>query len=144
MIEKIQMEDALKNIMNGFASVNDTGYVYGELKNGNQAKINKEDLLHANLKTTFNGDFKDGANFPKEGHYIYSANTLSSGIINGPAGLSVLYGVIDIISRSSGLGDGLNVVVIKVYDNSRRCYTLIGSKSVGGSYIWNDWKEIYL
>lgn len=130
--------------MNSFSSVTDAEYVYVELANGSQGKILKNELVHIGCKGGFNGNFKDPVNFPRSGYYLYSVNTSNTGIINGPDGIDVLYGVVEIISRLAGEDTGLNVVTIRVYDRYRKCYMLIGSKATGdGNLIWGAWKDVY-
>lgn len=130
--------------MNSFQVVNDAGYIYGELENGKQIKIKNSDLIHIVPIFGFNGDFKSPANFPKEGLYIYNVNTELSGIINGPDGITVLYGVVEIISRIAGYGNGLNVVTIKIHSRTLECFMLIGMKNTGEDfYKWGTWKKIY-
>lgn len=130
--------------MNVFQKATDAEYIYAEASDGKQVKVKKGDLIHIAPIIGFNGNFKDPVNFPNAGLYIYNVNTEYSGIINGPVGISVLYGIVEIISRIAGSDNGLNVVTIKVYSRDRTCFMLIGNKNSGSTeYSWGSWKQIY-
>ena len=114
------------------------------LKGKDSVLIKKDDLVHITPKLGFNGDFKDPANFPKAGLYIYEVNTSSSGTFNGPDGNNTFYGIVEIISRIAGNSNGLNVVTIKAYSHDMIGFMLIGKKSTGeDTYNWGEWKQIY-
>lgn len=61
---------------------NTVDYLRG-LNGKNSVLIKKDDLVRITPISSFNGDFKDPANFPKAGFYIYEVNTSSSGTFNG-------------------------------------------------------------
>lgn len=106
--------------------------------------IKKEDLVHITPKLNFNGDFKDPANFPGAGLYIYEINTSTSGTFNGPEGNGTFYGTVEIISRIGGDINGLDVVTIKAYSYNMTGFMLIGRKNTGkDTYNWGEWKQIY-
>ena len=133
-------QDVKENEMTTVSSVD---YVRG-LKGKDSVLIKKEDLAHISPKTGFNGDFKDPANFPKAGLYIYNVNTNASGILNGPGGIETFYGIVEIISRIDGNKNGLNVVIIKAYSHTLTGFMLIGKKSDGeDTHSWGEWKQIY-
>lgn len=128
---------------NEMTSVSSVDYVRG-LKGKDSVLIKKDDLVHITPKIGFNGDFKDPANFPKAGYYLYEVNTEASGTLNGPEGNGPFYGTVEIISRIDGGSNGLNVVTIITYSyNSLTGFMLIGRKSTGGAYQWGEWKQIY-
>ena len=116
--------------MNQFQIVSDAPYVYVELADGSQGKIKKDDLVHITPKLDFNGDFKDPANFPKAGLYIYEVNTNSSGTFNGPDGNNAFYGTVEIISRVNENNTRLNIVTIKAYSYDMIGFMLIGRKKL--------------
>jgi len=132
-------EDIKENAM---AVVSSVDYVRG-MNGKNSVLIKKDDLVHITPKTSFNGDFKDPANFPKAGLYIYGVNTEQSGIFNGPNGPYHFYGTVEITSRTDGDSNGLNVVIIKAYSYDATGFMLMGYKSTGGTYQWGEWKQIY-
>lgn len=118
-------------------------YVRG-LKGKDSVLIKKDNLVHITPKIGFNGDFKDPANFPKAGFYIYEVNTSSSGTFNGPNGNNTFYGIVEIISRIDGNSNGLNVVTIRAYNHYMIGFMLIGRKNTGeDTYNWGEWKQIY-
>lgn len=117
-------------------------YVRG-LKGKDSVLIKKDDLVHITPKMGFNGDFKDPANFPKAGYYLYEVNTETSGTLNGPDGIVPFYGTAEIISRIDGGSYGLNVVTIIAYSYDLTGFMLIGRKSAAGAYQWGEWKQIY-
>ena len=118
-------------------------YVRG-LKGKDSVLIKKDDLVHITPKLGFNGDFKDPANFPKAGLYIYEVNTSSSGTFNGPDGNNTFYGTVEIISRVNENSTGLNIVTIKAYSYDMIGFMLIGRKKTGeNTYGWGEWKQIY-
>ena len=122
---------------------NTVDYLRG-LKGKDSVLIKKDDLVHITPKIGFNGDFKDPANFPKAGFYIYEVNTSTSGTFNGPDGNKTFYGIVEIISRINGNSNGLNVVTIKAYSHDMIGFMLIGKKSTGeDTYNWGEWKQIY-
>ena len=124
-------------------SVSSVDYVRG-LKGKDSVLIKKEDLVHITPKMGFNGDFKDPANFPKAGSYLYNVNTEASGTLNGPNGTAPFYGTVEITSRIDGNSNGLNVVIIKAYSYYLTGFMLIGKKSTGETtYNWGEWKQIY-
>lgn len=123
--------------------VSSVDYVRG-MNGKNSVLIKKSDLVHITPIMGFNGDFKDPANFPKAGLYIYEVNTSSSGTFNGPNGNNTFYGIVEIISRINGNSNGLNVVTIKAYSHDMIGFMLIGKKSTGeDAYNWGEWKQIY-
>ena len=123
--------------------VSSVDYVRG-MNSKNSVLIKKSDLVHITPIMGFNGDFKDPANFPKAGLYIYEVNTSSSGTFNGPNGNNTFYGIVEIISRINGNSNGLNVVTIKAYSHDMIGFMLIGKKSMGeDAYNWGEWKQIY-
>lgn len=129
--------------MNQFQTVTDADYVYVE-KGNSQGKIKKSELIHVNASTGFNGDFKDPANFPKSGIVIYNVNTELSGTTNAPSGISVFYGMVEIISRADITSNTINVVTIKIYEHIKRCFMIMGVKHTGeNTYNWGEWKQIY-
>lgn len=137
----MDMADDIKE--NEMTSVSSVDYVRG-LKGKDSVLIKKDDLVHITPKTGFNGDFKDPANFPRAGFYVYGVNTEKSGTLNGPEGNGAFYGTAEIISRIDGGSNGLNVVTIIAYSyNSLTGFMLIGRKSMGGAYQWGEWKQIY-
>lgn len=137
----MDMADDIKE--NEMTSVSSVDYVRG-LKGKDSVLIKKDDLVHITPKTGFNGDFKDPANFPRAGFYVYEVNTEKSGTLNGPEGNGAFYGTAEIISRIDGGSNGLNVVTIIAYSyNSLTGFMLIGRKSTGGAYQWGEWKQIY-
>lgn len=114
------------------------------LKGKDSVLIKKEDLVHITPKMGFNGDFKDPANFPKAGYYLYGVNTEASGTLNGPNGTAPFYGTVEIISRIDGGSNGLNIVTIKAYSYDMIGFMLIGRKETGeNTYGWGEWKQIY-
>lgn len=122
---------------------NTVDYLRG-LKGKDSVLIKKDDLVRITPISGFNGDFKDPANFPKAGFYIYEVNTSSSGTFNGPNGDKTFYGTVEIISRINGNSNGLNVVTIKAYSHDMIGFMLIGKKSTGETtYNWGEWKQIY-
>ena len=122
---------------------NTVDYLRG-LNGKNSVLIKKDDLVRITPISSFNGDFKDPANFPKAGFYIYEVNTSSSGTFNGPNGDNTFYGIVEIISRINGNSNGLNVVTIKAYSHDMIGFMLIGKKSTGeDAYNWGEWKQIY-
>lgn len=123
--------------------VSSVDYVRG-MNGKNSVLIKKDDLVRITPIFGFNGDFKDPANFPKAGFYIYEVNTSSSGTFNGPNGDKTFYGIVEIISRINGNSNGLNVVTIKAYSHDMIGFMLIGKKSTGeDAYNWGEWKQIY-
>lgn len=122
--------------------VSSVDYVRG-LKGKDSVLIKKDDLVHITPKIGFNGDFKDPANFPKAGSYLYEVNTETSGTLNGPDGIVPFYGTAEIISRIDGGSYGLNVVTIIAYSYNLTGFMLIGRKSAAGAYQWGEWKQIY-
>lgn len=123
--------------------VSSVDYVRG-MNGKNSVLIKKEDLVHISSKLGFNGDFKDPANFPKAGLYIYEVNTSSSGTFNGPDGNNTFYGTVEIISRVNENSTGLNIVTIKAYSYDMIGFMLIGRKKTGeNTYGWGEWKQIY-
>lgn len=133
-------EDIKENEMTSVSSVD---YVRG-LKGKDSVLIKRDDLVRITPKKNFNGDFKDPANFPKAGFYLYEINTEKSGTLNGPEGNGPFYGTAEIISRIDGGSDGLNVVTIRAYSYYTITeFMLIGRKSTGGAYQWGEWKQIY-
>ena len=139
MIEKVN----ISQVMNQCRVVTDVDYVFVEEGNS-QGKIKKENLVHISPKLGFNGDFKDPANFPKAGLYIYEVNTSSSGTFNGPDGDKTFYGTVEIISRMDENSNGLNIVTIKAYSYDMIGFMLIGRKKTGeNTYGWGEWKRIY-
>lgn len=128
---------------NEMTITNTVDYLRG-LKGEDSVLIKKDDLVHITPKIGFNGDFKDPANFPKAGFYIYEVNTSTSGTFNGPDGNKTFYGIVEIISRINGNSNGLNVVTIKAYSHDMIGFMLIGKKSTGeDTYNWGEWKQIY-
>ena len=128
---------------NAMTSVSSVDYVRG-LKGKDSVLIKKDDLVHITPKLGFNGDFKDPANFPKAGLYIYEVNTSSSGTFNGPDGNNTFYGTVEIISRVNENSTGLNIVTIKAYSYDMIGFMLIGRKRTGeNTYGWGEWKQIY-
>ena len=106
--------------------------------------IKKNDLVHITSIMGFNGDFKDPANFPKAGFYIYEVNTNGSVTSNSPNGITPFYGIVEITSRIAGNSNGLNVVIIKAYSHFMTGFMLVGRKSTGNNmYEWGEWKQIY-
>lgn len=139
-VQGMAEQDIKENEMTTVSSVD---YVRG-LKGKDSVLIKKDDLVHITSKLGFNGDFKDPANFPKAGLYIYEVNTSSSGTFNGPNGNNTFYGIVEIISRIAGNSNGLNVVTIKAYSHDMIGFMLIGKKSTGeDTYNWGEWKQIY-
>jgi len=133
-------QDIREDQMNVSSSVD---YVRG-LKGKDSVLIKKDDLVHITPKLGFNGDFKDPANFPKAGLYIYEVNTSSSGTFNGPDGNNTFYGTVEIISRVNENSTGLNIVTIKAYSYDMIGFMLIGRKKTGeNTYGWGKWKQIY-
>lgn len=133
-------QDIREDQMNVSSSVD---YVRG-LKGKDSVLIKKDDLVHITPKLGFNGDFKDPANFPKAGLYIYEVNTSSSGTFNGPDGNNTFYGTVEIISRVNENSTGLNIVTIKAYSYDMIGFMLIGRKKTGeNTYGWGEWKQIY-
>ena len=133
-------QDVKENEMTVSSSVD---YVRG-LKGKDSVLIKKDDLVHITPKLGFNGDFKDPANFPKAGLYIYEVNTSSSGTFNGPDGNNTFYGTVEIISRVNENSTGLNIVTIKAYSYDMIGFMLIGRKKTGeNTYGWGEWKQIY-
>jgi len=133
-------QDIREDQMNVVSSVD---YVRG-MNGKNSVLIKKEDLVHISSKLGFNGDFKDPANFPKAGLYIYEVNTSSSGTFNGPDGDKTFYGTVEIISRMDRNSNGLNIVTIKAYSYDMIGFMLIGRKKTGeNTYGWGEWKQIY-
>ncbi|WP_174646790.1 hypothetical protein [Bacteroides sp. Marseille-P8574] len=123
--------------------VSSVDYVRG-MNGKNSVLIKRDDLVHISPKLGFNGDFKDPANFPKAGLYIYEVNTSNSGTLNGPYGTTTFYGTVEITSRIDGNSNGLNVVTIKAYSHSMTGFMLMGKKSTGEiTYDWGEWKQIY-
>ena len=122
--------------------VSSVDYVRG-MKGKDSVLIKKDDLVHITPKMGFNGDFKDPANFPRAGFYVYEINTESSGTLNGPEGNGAFYGTVEIISRIDGGSNGLNIVTIIAYSYSLTVFMLIGRNSSGGAYQWGEWKQIY-
>lgn len=102
-------------------------YVRG-LKGKDSVLIKRDDLVRITPKLNFNGDFKDPANFPRAGLYIYEINTSTSGTFNGPEGNGTFYGTVEIISRIGGDINGLDVVTIKAYSYNMTGFMLIGRK----------------
>lgn len=128
---------------NEMTSVSSVDYVRG-LKGKDSVLIKKDDLVHITPKTGFNGDFKDPANFPRAGLYIYEINTSISGTFNGPEGDGTFYGTVEITSRIGGNINGLDIVTIKAYSHSMTGFMLIGRKKTGeNTYSWGKWKQIY-
>lgn len=124
-------------------SVSSVDYVRG-LKGKDSVLIKSSDLVFINTIAGFNGDFKDPANFPKAGLYIYEVNTSSSGTFNGPDGDKTFYGTVEIISRMDENSNGLNIVTIKAYSYDIIGFMLIGRKKTGeNTYGWGEWKRIY-
>lgn len=137
MAEKQDIREDQMNLVSG------VDYVRG-LKGKDSVLIKKDDLVHITPKIGFNGDFKDPANFPKAGSYLYEVNTETSGTLNGPNGNNTFYGIVEIISRIAGNSNGLNVVTIKAYSYDMIGFMLIGKKSTGeDTYNWGEWKQIY-
>ena len=133
-------QDIKEDQMNVSSSVD---YVRG-LKGKDSVLIKKDDLVHITPKLGFNGDFKDPANFPKAGLYIYEVNTSISGTFNGPDGNNNFYGTVEIISRVDENSTGLNIVTIKAYSYDMIGFMLIGRKKTGeNTYGWGEWKQIY-
>ena len=125
-------------------TITNTGDYLRGLKGKDSVLIKKDDLVRITPISGFNGDFKDPANFPKAGFYIYEVNTSSSGTFNGPNGDKTFYGTVEIISRINGNSNGLNVVTIKAYSHDMIGFMLIGKKSTGETtYNWGEWKQIY-
>lgn len=140
MCEIMAEQDIREDQMTVVSSVD---YVRG-MNGKNSVLIKKSDLVHITPIMGFNGDFKDPANFPKAGLYIYEVNTSSSGTFNGPNGNNTFYGIVEIISRINGNSNGLNVVTIKAYSHDMIGFMLIGKKSTGeDAYNWGEWKQIY-
>lgn len=138
--ENMAEQDIKEDQMNVSSSVD---YVRG-LKGKDSVLIKKDDLVHITPKLGFNGDFKDPANFPKAGLYIYEVNTSSSGTFNGPDGNNTFYGTVEIISRVNENSTGLNIVTIKAYSYDMIGFMLIGRKKTGeNTYGWGEWKQIY-
>lgn len=125
MTEKVN----ISQVMNQCQIVTDADYVFVEEGNS-QGKIKKENLVHISPKLGFNGDFKDPANFPKAGLYIYEVNTSSSGTFNGPDGDKTFYGTVEIIFRMDENSNGLNIVTIKAYSYDITGFMLIGRKKL--------------
>ena len=124
-------------------SVSSVDYVRG-LKGKDSVLIKKDDLVHITPKLGFNGDFKDPANFPRAGLYIYEVNTSTSGAFNGPDKIGNLYGIVEITSRVDSNSSGLNVVTIIIYSHDLTGFMLMGQKSTGETtYKWGEWKQIY-
>lgn len=135
-----EKQDIREDQMNVSSSVD---YVRG-LKGKDSVLIKKDDLVHITSKLGFNGDFKDPANFPKAGLYIYEVNTGSSGTSNGPDGNKTFYGTVEIISRININSTALNIVTIKAYSYDMTGFMLIGRKKTGeDTYAWGEWKQIY-
>ena len=123
--------------------VSGVDYVRG-LRGNDSVLIKKSDLVHITPIMGFNGDFKDPANFPKAGLYIYEVNTSTSGTFNGPDGDKTFYGTVEIISRINENINGLNIVTIKAYSYDITGFMLIGRKKTGeNTYGWGEWKQIY-
>lgn len=128
---------------NEMTTVSSVDYVRG-LKGKDSVLIKKDDLVHITPGLGFDGDFKDPANFPKAGLYIYGVNASSPGTFNGPNGNNTFYGIVEIISRIAGNSNGLNVVTIKAYGHDMIGFMLVGKKSTGeDTYDWGEWKQIY-
>ncbi len=128
---------------NEMTSVSSVDYVRG-LKGKDSVLIKKSDLVHITPILGFNGDFKDPANFPKAGYYLYEVNTSTSGTFNGPDGDRTFYGIVEITSRIDGNRNGLNVVTIKAYSHNMTGFMLMGKKNTGEiTYDWREWKQIY-
>ena len=126
---------------NEMTSVSSVDYVRG-LKGKDSVLIKSSDLVFITTIAGFNGDFKDPANFPKAGLYIYEVNTSSSGTFNGPDGDKTFYGTVEIISRINGGSNGLNIVIIKAYSYDITGFMLIGRKKTGeDTYSWGEWKK---
>ena len=135
-----EKQDIREDQMNVSSSVD---YVRG-LEGKDSVLIKKDDLVHITPKLGFNGDFKDPANFPKAGLYIYEVNTGSSGTFNGPDGNKTFYGTVEIISRINRGSNALNIVTIKAYSYDITGFMLIGRKKTGeDTYGWGEWKQIY-
>lgn len=135
------MADDIKE--NAMTSVSSVDYVRG-LKGKDSVLIKKNDLVHITPIIGFNGDFKDPANFPKAGFYIYEVNTNGSVTSNSPNGITPFYGIVEITSRIAGNSNGLNVVIIKAYSHYMTGFMLVGRKSTGNNmYEWGEWKQIY-
>ena len=135
-----EKQDIREDQMNVSSSVD---YVRG-MKGKDSVLIKKDDLVHITPIMGFNGDFKDPANFPKAGLYIYEVNTSSSGTFNGPDGDKTFYGTVEIISRMNENSNGLNIVTIKAYSYDITGFMLIGRKKTGeNTYGWGEWKQIY-
>lgn len=133
-------EDIKENEMTSVSSVD---YVRG-LKGKDSVLIKRDDLVRITPKLNFNGDFKDPANFPRAGLYIYEINTSTSGTFNGPEGNGTFYGTVEIISRIGGDINGLDVVTIRAYSYNMTGFMLIGRKNTGkDTYNWGEWKQIY-
>ena len=135
-----EKQDIREDQMNVSSSVD---YVRG-LEGKDSVLIKKDDLVHITPKLGFNGDFKDPANFPKAGLYIYEVNTGLSGTFNGPDGNKTFYGTVEIISRINRGSNALNIVTIKAYSYDITGFMLIGRKKTGeDTYGWGEWKQIY-
>ena len=135
-----EKQDIREDQMNVSSSVD---YVRG-LEGKDSVLIKKDDLVHITPKLGFNGDFKDPANFPKAGLYIYEVNTGLSGTFNGPDGNKTFYGTVEIISRINRGSNALNIVTIKAYSYDITGLMLIGRKKTGeDTYGWGEWKQIY-
>ena len=133
-------QDIKENEMTVASSVD---YVRG-LKGKDSVRIKRDDLVRITPKLKLNGDFKDPANFPRAGLYIYEINTSTSGTFNGPEGNGTFYGTVEITSRIGGDINGLDVVTIKAYSYNMTGFMLIGRKNTGkDTYNWGEWKQIY-
>ena len=99
--------------MNQFTTATDGAYIYGESSAGNQVRIAKKDIITTESTTVFNGDFNDLDNFKKSGLTIINVNTEATGGKNTPTGLSVVYGVLEVIARDKKNAASINVIAQK-------------------------------
>ena len=75
---------------------------------------------------------------------IINVNTEATGGKNTPTGLSVVYGVLEVIARDNKNAASINVIAQKFYDNNGNGYIRIGTKPFQQDvFTWRDWEKFY-
>lgn len=98
------------------------------------------------VKNDFNGDFSDFSQWTNPGVYRYNINTQNTGTIDGPEGITPVYGILEIIVRTHTTVISLNVVVQKFYSHLGEMKMRICTRtSTDPVNTWNtrEWKKIY-
>ena len=99
------------------------------------------------VKNDFSGDFSDFSQWNNPGVYRYNINTQNTGAtIDGPEGITPVYGILEIIVRAHTTVTGLNVVVQKFYSHLGEMKMRIctrASADMVNAWDTMEWKKIY-